>query len=74
MSRRVNRIVEKGTFERPWHSFVDVQAVSKMREGITYISKSLTKTGTESRIQVVTRARYQYEGAQFMEQFIHNIL
>lgn len=55
-SRRVYRIAEKGAFERSWHSFVDVQAVRKMREGITYISKYLTKTRNETRTQVLTLA------------------
>ena len=55
-SRRVYRIAEKGAFERSWHSFVDVQAVRKMRKGVTYISKYLTKTRNESQTQVLTLA------------------
>jgi hypothetical protein len=43
-------------FERSWHSFVDVQAVRKMREGITYILKYLTKTRNDTRTQVLTLA------------------
>jgi hypothetical protein len=55
-SRRVYRIVEKGAFERSWHSFVDVQAVRKMRAGITYILKYLTKTKNETQTQRLTLA------------------
>jgi hypothetical protein len=43
--RRVYRIVEKVEFEKSYHSFVDVEAVRKMREGISYITKYLRKDG-----------------------------
>jgi hypothetical protein len=35
------RIHKKGAFERSWHSFVDVQAVRKVKEGIAYVTKYL---------------------------------
>jgi len=41
--RRVYRIKEKTEFEKSYHSFVDVEAVQKMREGISYIMKYLRK-------------------------------
>jgi hypothetical protein len=41
--RRVYRIAEKEAFEKSYHSFVDVQAVRKLREGIKYILKYLSK-------------------------------
>ena len=33
-SKRVYRIREKGSFEKGWYSFVDVQAVQELRRGI----------------------------------------
>jgi len=42
--RRVYRIQEKKVFEKSWHSFVDVQAVRKLRQGIRYITKYLLKS------------------------------
>ncbi|MCW4040501.1 MAG: hypothetical protein NWE83_07090, partial [Candidatus Bathyarchaeota archaeon] len=39
--RRVHRIAEKEAFEKSYHSFVDVQAVRKLREGIKYVLKYL---------------------------------
>jgi hypothetical protein len=39
----VHRIAEKEAFEKSYHSFVDVQAVRKLREGIKYILKYLSK-------------------------------
>jgi hypothetical protein len=41
--RRVYRIQEKAEFRKSYHSYVDVQAVRKMREGISYITKYLRK-------------------------------
>jgi hypothetical protein len=38
------RIQEKKVFEKSWHSFVDVQAVRKLRQGIRYITKYLSKS------------------------------
>jgi hypothetical protein len=43
--RRVYRIEEKAEFEKSYNSFVDVEAVRKMREGISYITKYLRKDG-----------------------------
>jgi len=43
--RRVYRIKEKVEFEKSYHSFFDVEAVQKMREGIVYITKYLRKDG-----------------------------
>jgi len=53
---RKYRILEKAEFEKSWHSFVDVQAIRKFREGIRYVTKYLTKTRNESQIQVLTLA------------------
>ena len=50
------RIVEKEAFERSWDSFVDVQAIRKMREGIKYATKYLSKSNTESQTHVLTFA------------------
>jgi len=50
------RILEKGAFEKSWHSFVDVQAIRKFREGVRYVTKYLTKMKTESKTQVLTLA------------------
>ncbi len=54
--RRVYRIEEKEEFEKGWHSFVDVQAIRELREGIRYITKYLTKTKNEGQTQVLTLA------------------
>ncbi|MCP8304031.1 MAG: hypothetical protein H3Z50_00955 [archaeon] len=43
--RHVYRIEEKAEFEKSYHSFVDVEAVRKMREGISYITKYMRKSG-----------------------------
>ena len=43
--RQVYRIAEKEEFEKSYHSFVDVEAVRKMRGGISYITKYLRKSG-----------------------------
>ena len=50
------RILEKDEFEKSWHSFVDVQAIRKFREGMRYVTKYLTKTKNESKTQVLTLA------------------
>lgn len=50
------RIAEKEMFEKSWHSFVDVQAVRKLREGIAYITKYLTKTKNEDQSHTLTLA------------------
>jgi hypothetical protein len=54
--RQVYRITEKEAFEKSYHSFVDVQAVRKMREGIKYIIKYLSKTKYEIQSQILTLA------------------
>jgi hypothetical protein len=54
--RRVYRIEEKESFEKAYHSFVDVQAIRKMREGIKYITKYLSKTQSEVQSQMLTLA------------------
>ncbi len=46
--RRVYRIEEKEEFEKGWHSFIDVQAIRELREGIRYVTKYLTKTKIKS--------------------------
>ena len=46
-SRRVYRIEEKEEFEKSWHSFVDVQTIRELREGIRYVTKYLKKTKNE---------------------------
>jgi len=55
--RRVYRIQEKEEFEKSWrkrtHSFVDVQAVRKLREGIKYITKYLSKTKHKNQNQTL---------------------
>ena len=50
------RILEKEEFEKLWHSFVDVQAIRKFREGVKYVTKYLTKTKNNSKTQVLTLA------------------
>ncbi|MFH0748568.1 MAG: hypothetical protein V1915_01400 [Candidatus Bathyarchaeota archaeon] len=50
------RILEKEAFEKSWHSFVDVQAIRKFREGVKYVTKYLTKTKNDSKTQVLTLA------------------
>ena len=42
-SRGIYRIKEKEQFEKSYHSFVDVQAVQKLKKGIKYITKYLSK-------------------------------
>jgi len=54
--RRIYRIDEKEEFEKGWRSFVDVQAIGELKEGIRYITKYLTKTKNESKIQDLTLA------------------
>ena len=51
-----NRILEKESFEKSYHSFVDVQAVRKIKEDIKYVTKYLTKTRHESQTQSLTLA------------------
>jgi len=55
-NRLVYRIEEKEGFEKSWHSFVDVQAIRKMRDGISYVTKYMTKTKYESEKQTLTLA------------------
>jgi len=54
--RRKYRILEKEEFEKSWHSFVDVQAIRRFREGVRYVTKYLTKTKKDSKTQVLTLA------------------
>ncbi|MCW4038528.1 MAG: protein rep [Candidatus Bathyarchaeota archaeon] len=42
------RITEKEGFEKSYHSFIDVQAVQKLKKGIKYITKYLSKYTAES--------------------------
>ena len=53
-SRRVYRIEEKEEFEKSWHSFVDVQAIRELKEGIRYVTKYLRKTKNEHQTQNLT--------------------
>jgi len=50
------RILEKEAFEKSWHSFVDVQAIRRFREGVKYVTKYLTKTKNDSKTQILTLA------------------
>jgi hypothetical protein len=50
------RILEKETFEKSYHSFVDVQAIREMKRGIRYVTKYLTKTIHEKPTQTLTLA------------------
>jgi len=52
--RRVYRIAEKAKFEKSYHSFVDVEAVRKICEGTSYITKYLRKS--EHELQNLTLA------------------
>jgi hypothetical protein len=54
--RRVYRIAEKEAFEKSYHSFVDVQAVRKLREGIKYVLKYLSKNKYMVKSQTLTLA------------------
>jgi len=54
--RRVYRIAEKEAFEKAYHSFIDVQAIRKLREGIKYLAKYLSKTKYAVQSQVLTLA------------------
>ena len=47
-SRWIYRIKEKEEFRKSYHSFVDVQAVRKLRKGIRYITKYLSKYSAHS--------------------------
>lgn len=50
------RVLEKEGFEKSYHSFVDVQAIRKITEGIRYVTKYLTKLRKESQTQNLTLA------------------
>jgi hypothetical protein len=50
------RVLEKEAFEKSYHSFVDVQAVRKIREGIKYVTKYLTEINDGSQSQTLTLA------------------
>ena len=52
--RRVYRIHEKEVFEKSYHSYVDVEAVRKMKKGIRYVTKYLLKYASETQTQVLT--------------------
>jgi len=54
--RQVYRIAEKEAFTKSYHSFVDVQTVRKLREGIKYILKYLSKTKYAGKSQKLTLA------------------
>ena len=54
--RQIYRIAEKEAFEKSYHSFVDVQAVRKLREGIKYILKYLSKNKYMGKSQTLTLA------------------
>ena len=47
-SRWIYRIEEKEEFEKSYHSFIDVQAVQKLKKGIKYITKYLSKHTAQS--------------------------
>ena len=47
-SRWIYRIKEKEEFEKSYHSFVDVQDVQKLKKGIKYITKYLSKYTAKS--------------------------
>lgn len=47
-SRWIYRIEEKEEFEKSYHSFIDVQAVQKLKKGIKYIAKYLSKYTAQS--------------------------
>ncbi len=46
-SRWIYRIKEKAEFEKPYHIFVDVQAIEKLKKGIKFITKYLSKYTAE---------------------------
>ena len=50
------RVLENDEFERSYHSFVDVQAIQEIKEGIKYATKYLTKTKNERNTQTLTLA------------------
>jgi len=57
--KRINgkfRILEKKEFEKSYHSFVDVQAIREVREGVRCVKKYITKTENESKTQNLTLA------------------
>ena len=56
LQRRKFRIEEKSEFEKSWHSFVDVQAIIKLRTGIKYVIKYLSKTKYAVQSQTLTQA------------------
>jgi len=50
------RIQEKKVFEKSWHSFVDVQAIRKLRQGIRYITKYLSKSKHQNQTKTLSLA------------------
>jgi hypothetical protein len=50
------RVLEKEEFEKSYHSFVDVQAVRELKDGIRYVTKYLIKTRKDSQTQNLTLA------------------
>ncbi len=50
------RVFKKKKFEKSYHSFVDVQAVRKLREEIKYILKYLSKNKYMGKSQTLTLA------------------
>lgn len=54
--REKYRILEKEEFEKSYHSFVNVQAIREVKEGIRYVTKYLAKTRNESKTQNLTLA------------------
>jgi len=50
----IYRIAEKDVFEKAYQSFVDVQAIQKVNEGIKYITKYLSKSQYEAKSQILT--------------------
>ena len=50
------RVLEKAEFEKSYHSFVDVQAVRELKDGIRYVTKYLIKARKESQTQNLTLA------------------
>ena len=54
--KRKYRVLEKAEFEKSYHSFVDVQAVRELKDGIRYVTKYLIKARNESQTQNLTLA------------------
>lgn len=57
--RRIYRRQEKEKFEKSYHSFVDVQAIRKLKKGIKDVTKYLFKTTYVVPFQVFTLAAYR---------------